>query len=74
MRATLFEDDIQAYDSLIQQNHEFLISNHEYQTRVGEYQMAFSNRTVIQAIGSSSQASGPTYHSITTIPRTNGSL
>ena len=27
MRATLFEDDIQAYDSLIQQNHEYLISN-----------------------------------------------
>ncbi|XP_057533030.1 replication protein A 70 kDa DNA-binding subunit B-like [Amaranthus tricolor] len=35
--------------------------------------MKFSNRTVGQAIGSSSKASGPMYHSIATIPRTTGS-
>ena len=34
--------------------------------------MTFSKRTVIQAIGSSSNASGPVYHSIATIPRTVG--
>ena len=81
MRATLFEDedDIQAYDSLVQQNHEYLISNptikpvdEKYQTRIGEYQMTFSNRIAIQAIGSSLKASGPMYHSIATIPRTAG--
>ena len=77
MRATLFEVDIQAHDSLIKQNHEYLISNptfkavdEKYQTRTGEYQMTFSNWTVIQVIGSSSKASGPVYHSIATIPRT----
>ena len=32
--------------------------------------MTFSNRTVVQAIGSYSKASDPMYHSITTIPRT----
>ena len=27
MKATLFEDDIEAYADLIQQNHEYVISN-----------------------------------------------
>ncbi len=75
MKATLFEDDIQAYDDLIQQSQEYMISNptirtvdEKYQSKVGEFQMTFNNRTVIQATGSSS-ASGPAYHALSSIPR-----
>ncbi|CAO2814501.1 unnamed protein product [Amaranthus hypochondriacus] len=75
MKATLFEDDIQAYEDLIQQSKEYMISNptirtvdEKYQSKVGEFQMTFNNRTIIQPTGSSS-ASGPTYHALSNIPR-----
>ena len=75
MKATIFEDDIQAYDDLIQQSQEYMISNptirtvdEKYQSKAGEFQMTFNNRTIIQPTGSSS-ASGPDYHTISTIPR-----
>ncbi|CAO2817426.1 unnamed protein product [Amaranthus hypochondriacus] len=55
MKATLFEDDIAAYDTIIKQNHEYIISNAtikpvdpKYQTRENKYQMTLNNHTIIQ--------------------------
>nr|QIA97922.1 hypothetical protein AP_R.00g000200-v1.0.a3 [Amaranthus palmeri] len=76
MKATLFEDDIDAYADLIQQNHEYFISNptirsveEQYRSKSGEYQMTFNSRTTIQPTGSATQLSEPSYYTISTIPR-----
>ncbi len=79
MKATLFEDDIDAYADLIQQNHEYFVSNptirtveEQYRSKSGEYQMTFNSRTTIQPTGSATQNSEPSYYTISTIPRISG--
>ncbi|CAO2826094.1 unnamed protein product [Amaranthus hypochondriacus] len=76
MKATLFEDDITAYDTIIKQNYEYIISNAtikpvdpRYQTRENEFQMTINNRTIIQPTCTESQESVPQYHTIASLPR-----
>ena len=54
MKATLFEDDLEAYADLIQQSQEYMISNptihdvaKKYQSKADEFQMTFNNRTIV---------------------------
>lgn len=79
MKATLFDDDIEAYADLIQQDNEYFISNptirsveEKYRSSSGEFQMPFDSRTTIQSTGSESHKSSPSYYTIATIPRTYG--
>ena len=76
MKATLFEEDIKAYTDLIQQSQEYMITNstihdvaEKYQAKVGEFQMTFNNRTIVQPTSSSSCCTGPAYHTLSSIPR-----
>lgn len=75
MKRTLFEDDIEAYANLIQQNHEYMISNptildvgEEYQSKAGNFQLTFNNRTIVQPSGSS-RGTRPKYLTLSTVPR-----
>ena len=76
MKATLFEKDIEAYVDLVQQSQEYMISNpiicdipEKYQSKAGEFQMTFNNRSTVQPIDSSSYSTGPAYHTLLAIPR-----
>lgn len=59
MKATLFEDNIEAYADLIQKNNEYFISNstirsveEKYRSNSRQFQMTSNNRTTIQPTGS----------------------
>ena len=54
MKATLFEENIQAYADLIQQSQEYIISNptictadKKYQSKAAKFQMMFNNWTIV---------------------------
>lgn len=79
MKTTLVEDDIQAYEEIIKQNREYVIShaivkpvNEKYQTKTDELQMNFNNCTIIQPICDGPQDDAPQYHTISAVSRSAG--